>query len=142
MKSSETFIRVRYEETDQMGVVYYAKYFVWFEVGRSEFFRGIGMPYVDFEKNDILLPVIQAYAEYKAPARYDDLVRVVTRVSSLNDVRLAFHYEIFRNEDNRLLVLGGTEHAFVNSDGRPVVLKKHNPFLWRRLLEAAGEQQE
>lgn len=142
MKNSETFIRVRYEETDQMGVVYYAKYFVWFEVGRAEFFRSMGMPYSDFEKNDILLPVTQAYAEYKTPARYDDRVRISTRISSLTDVRLAFQYELFREEDNKLLALGGTEHAFVNSGGRPVVLKKHNPFLWRRLLEAAGELQE
>jgi acyl-CoA thioester hydrolase len=140
MRSGQTTIRVRYEETDQMGVVYYAKYFVWFEVGRAEYFRELGMPYSDFEKNDILLPVTRAFAEYKMPARYDDLIRVVTSVALLQEVRIAFKYEIFRAND--LLVLGGTEHAFVNRGGRPVVLKKHNPFLWRRLLETAGEQTE
>ncbi|MBS4021423.1 MAG: acyl-CoA thioesterase [Dethiobacter sp.] len=140
MKSGEINIRVRYAETDQMGVVYYANYFVWFEAGRTEYFRQLGMPYNEFERNDIFLPVTRAFAHFKVPARYDEMVRVVTDVTSIQEVRIAFKYEIFR--ENELLVRGETEHAFVSKNGKPVVLKKQNPFLWRRLLEAAGENVE
>lgn len=66
----------------------------------------------------------------------------MTGISSLQEVRMSFKYEIFRHEQNELLTIGETEHAFVNSLGKPVLLKKHNPFLWRRLLEVTGEQQE
>ncbi|MDW7649873.1 MAG: thioesterase family protein [Bacillota bacterium] len=142
MKTGETMIRVRYAETDQMNVVYYANYFIWLEAGRTEYFRDMGMPYSEVEKNDILLPVTKAFCQYKAPARYDDLVRVVTSIASLQDVRILFKYEIFRSENGELLANAETEHAFVNRQGRPVVLKKHNPFLWKRLLEAAGEHAE
>ncbi len=135
-------MRVRYAETDQMGVVYHANYFAWFEVGRSEYFRQLGMPYGEFEKNQLFLPVTKAFCQYKTPACYDDLLRVVTGINNLQEVRMSFKYEIFRHENNVLLAIGETEHAFVNHLGKPVVLKKYNPFLWRRLLEATGVQQE
>lgn len=140
MNKGETRIRVRYKDTDQMGVAYYANYFVWFEVGRTEFFRGLGMPYREFEKNGIYLPVIRAYCDYKLPAVYDDEITVITRVSSFQEVRLSFNYGIYRGED--LLAEGGTEHVFVNHKGRPVVLRKKSPFLWRRLQEAVGMNKE
>ena len=116
-----------------MGVVYHANYFVWFEVGRAEFFRKLNMPYSEFEKNSLYLPVIKAYCEYKAPARYDDEITVITRMDELQEVRLTFHYHLFRERE--LLAKGTTEHAFVNQQGRPVVLRKQTPFLWRRLHE-------
>lgn len=142
MMQGETTIRVRYADTDQMNVVYYANYFIWLETGRTEYFRQLGMPYSEVEKNDILLPVIKAFCQYKSPARYDDIIRVVTTMASLQDVRIAFKYELFRHTTNELLANGETEHAFVNRQGRPVLLKKHNPFLWKRLQEAAGEHLE
>ncbi|EEG77140.1 acyl-CoA thioesterase [Dethiobacter alkaliphilus] len=142
MKHGETLIRVRYAETDQMGVVYYANYLAWLEVGRTEYFRELGMPYSEVEKNDILLPVTKAFCQYKSPARYDDEVRVVTSIASLQEVRILFKYELFRRQTNELLAIGETEHAFVNRQGRPVVLKKYNPFLWKRLQEASGEHAE
>lgn len=142
MKNGEYEIRVRYAETDQMGVVYYANYLVWLETGRSEYFRDMGMPYSEVEKNDILLPVTKVFCQYKSPARYDDVIRIVTSISSLQDVRIHFKYELFRKNSGELLAIAETEHAFVNRQGRPVVLKKHNPFLWKRLLEAAGEHAE
>jgi acyl-CoA thioester hydrolase len=91
MKSGETSVRVRYEETDQMGVVYYANYFVWFEVGRTEYFRTLGMPYYEFERNDIYLPVTRAFAHYKAPARYDEVIRVVTDITNIQEVRMGLN---------------------------------------------------
>ena len=142
MKNGETLIRVRYEETDQMGVVYYANYFVWMEIGRTGYFRRLGLCYREVEKNGILLPVTKAYCQYQAPAHYDDLLRIVTSIASLHDVRIVFKYEIFNNSTDKLLAMGETEHAFVNHQGRPLVLKKQNPFFWKRLLEATGENME
>ena len=142
MKSGETLLRVRYAETDQMGVVYHANYFAWFEVGRTEYFRQLGMPYSEFEKNKLFLPVTKVFCQYKSPACYDDLLRVVTAINSLQEVRMSFKYEIFRHEQNELLAIGDTENAFVSNLGKPVVLKKYNPFLWRRLLDATGTHQE
>lgn len=138
MQNNETKIRVRYKDTDQMGVVYYANYLVWFEVGRTELIRNLGMSYRDFEKNEIYLPVLKVSCEYKSPARYDDEITIVTRVESLGEVRLVFSYEIRR--DKELLAWGSTEHAFINTRGRPLVLRKSNPFLWGRLCKALQDE--
>ncbi|NLC11318.1 MAG: acyl-CoA thioesterase [Firmicutes bacterium] len=140
MKSGETFLRVRYKDTDQMGVAYYGNYFVWFEVGRTEFFRGLGMSYKELEQNNLYLPVIRASCQYKTPAHYDDLLKLVTRLSALSDVRLTFTYDIYREE--KLLAFGETEHAFINQKGRPVVLRRQNPFLWRLLKDKVHESLE
>ncbi len=134
MNKNETRLRVRYQETDQMGVVYHANYFVWFEVGRAEYFRKLNMPYSEFERNNLFFPVIKAYCEYKSPARYDEEIIVVTRMKEIQEVRFSFQYNILRERE--LLATGSTEHAFVNRQGRPVVLRKQNPFLWRRLLDS------
>ena len=143
MRQVEAFLRVRYKDTDQMGLVYYANYFIWFEVGRSEFLRALGMSYKSLEQSEIFLPVIEAYCEYKHPARYDDELRVVTSLKTLQEVRLGFHYDIFKMDkvDNEevLLVSGETRHAFVNKKGRPLVLRKQNPFLWRMLKDISLE---
>ncbi len=134
MAKNETMVRVRYKDTDQMGVAYYANYLVWFEVGRTELMRELGLPYLEFEKSNIFLPVLKAFCEYKQPAGYDDELQIVTRLESLQHVRVTFVYEI-RREGN-LLAQGYTEHAFINEAGKPVVLRKFSPFLWNRLCTA------
>jgi len=138
LNKAETKVRVRYKETDQMGVAYHANYFIWFEVGRTEMLRGLELPYSEFEKSKLFLPVLKAYCEYKLPARYDDELTILTRLESLQNVRLIFNYEIRR--DKEVLVTGYTEHAFVNDSGRPVVLKKFSPFLWNRLCKSLGKK--
>ncbi len=138
LKKDETTVRVRYKDTDQMGVAYYANYLIWFEVGRTEMMRNLELPYREFEKSNIFLPVLKAFCEYKQPARYDDQLTIVTRLESLHNVRLVFNYEIKRKDE--LLASGYTEHAFVNNNGRPVVLKKFSPFLWNRLCQALEKQ--
>lgn len=140
MKKDETSVRVRYKDTDQMGVAYYANYLIWFEVGRTELMRSLELPYREFEKSNIYLPVLKVYCEYKQPARYDDQLAIVTRLESLHNVRVVFNYEIRR--ENEVLATGYTEHAFVKSNGRPVVLKKFSPFLWNRLCQALEEKQQ
>ncbi len=134
MKKNETKIRVRYQETDQMGMAYHANYLVWFEIGRTELMRSIGLPYIEFEKSSLYLPVLKAYCEYKHAARYDDLLTIITFIESLQYVRTVFNYEIRR--DDKKIAGGYTEHAFINEAGRPVVLKKISPFLWNRLYKA------
>lgn len=140
MLKAETKVRVRYQETDQMGVAYHANYLVWFEVGRTELMRKIGMPYAEFEKSGLFMPVLKAFCEYKHAIRYDDLLSIVTRFDQLGNVRHTFHYEIRREE--KLHASGYTEHAFVNEKGRPVILKKHSPFLWNFLLKALEKERE
>ena len=134
MVKNETTVRVRYKDTDQMGVAYYANYLVWFEVGRTEMMRSLELPYREFEKSSLFLPVLKAYCEYKHSARYDDELTIITFLGSLENVRITFNYEIRRNGE--YLAGGYTEHAFVNEKGRPVALKKKNPFLWNRLCSA------
>lgn len=140
MNRVATEVRVRYQETDQMGVVYHANYLTWFEIGRTELMRKIGMPYAEFEKGGLYLPVLKAYCVYKHAIRYDDLITVITRLEQLENVRLTFHYEV--RKEGKLYSSGYTEHAFINEKGRPVVLKKHSPFLWNCLLKALEKDKE
>jgi acyl-CoA thioester hydrolase len=112
-------VRVRYAETDKMGVVYHANYFVWFEVGRCELIRAIGKSYRDLENEGIGLPVIEAHCEYKSPARYDDELQVKTWGKLLSPVRVEFRYEVTRLSDGALNAVGRTEHAAIDERGRP-----------------------
>lgn len=142
MRQNETIIRVYYIATDQMGVVHHANYFAWFEVGREEFFRELNMSYKYLEQNGIFLPIIEVYCKFKSPARYDDQLRIITRLNLLQDVKLGFQYEIFEVERNNLLAYGHTIQAFVDKNGKPLVLRKHNPFLWRFLQDNVSEKKD
>ena len=118
--SSETKIRVRYADTDQMKMVYYGKFFEYFEQGRSDLLRDIGMPYPDIERLGYYLPVIEAHARYIKPARYDDLLIVQTIVQEIPQARIRIEY-IIRNENtNNVHTEGYTVHSFVNAEtGKP-----------------------
>ena len=108
---SETRLRVRYAETDQMGVVYHANHFIWFEVGRVEFLRQAGFSYRDMEENDqCFIAVVDARCRYKAPARYDDDLIVRTRLKNVRESVIHFAYELVRASDNLLLAEGETTH--------------------------------
>jgi acyl-CoA thioester hydrolase len=114
---NETRVRVRYAETDRMGVVYHANYFVWFEVGRVELLRQLGFSYRDMEENDGCgIAVIDACCRYKAPARYDDEVIVRTHLKYIRESLLQFGYELLRGEDGTLLAEGDTTHIVVDRD--------------------------
>jgi acyl-CoA thioester hydrolase len=119
MPSSVSTLRVRYAETDKMGVVYYANYLVWFEVARAELLRSLGWSYREMEREGVALPVIESHCEYHSPARYDDEIEVRTMGRMLSPVRLEFHYEVVRREDATLSASGRTVHAAVNMEGRP-----------------------
>jgi len=117
-KAHGTEIRVRYQETDNMGVVYYANYFVWFEVARTEFLRKSGVAYRDLEKKGVYLMVASASCDYKSPARYDDIVRIETWIPELKNSSLKFAYRLFIGE--KLIATGESIHVFTNKSARPV----------------------
>jgi acyl-CoA thioester hydrolase len=114
-----TRLRVRYSETDRMGVVYYANYLVWFEVGRTEWLRETGWSYREMEREGTSLPVIEAHAEYRRPARYDDDLEIRTRVVLMTAVRIRFDYEVWRPGEETPLATGHTVHAALDVHGRP-----------------------
>ena len=119
MATSTTIVRVRYAETDQMGVVYYANYFVWFEVARAELLRNYGWTYREMEGIGVLLPVIDAHCEYLRPARYDDEMEIRTEALILSPVRMSFSYEVRATGRDGLVATGRTLHAAVDRNGRP-----------------------
>ncbi len=115
-----TDIRVRYADTDQMKFVYYAKYFEYFEQGRSDLLRDIGLPYPQIEAMGLFLPVIEAHAKYKKAARYDDLLHVVTYFREIPVARIRLEYEVFRDGEAEAIVEGYTVHTFLNAaTGKP-----------------------
>ncbi|MGQ0507340.1 MAG: acyl-CoA thioesterase [Myxococcaceae bacterium] len=115
----EAQLRVIYGDTDQMGVVYYANYFRYFELARSELIRQKGGSYREIEASGVLLPVVEAACSYQAFARYDDLLSIFTRISSMRRASLTFSYEIRRKGEDRVLCTGKTVHASIGKDGRP-----------------------
>lgn len=126
---STTTLRVRYADTDAMGVAYYANYFVWFEVGRTDLLRALGWNYRDMEAAGVLLPVIEADCRYRRPARYDDELEIRTEGHLTSPVRLEFHYEVVVKTYEGTIATGRTAHAAVNRSGRPCRLPA-------RILEA------
>ncbi|MBI3193729.1 MAG: acyl-CoA thioesterase [Ignavibacteriae bacterium] len=112
---SETLIRVRYADTDQMKFAYYGRYFEYFEQGRSDLLRLIGLPYPEIEKRGFFLPVIEAHANYIKSALYDDELVVKTMYKDMPQARLRIEYEVINNETKELLATGHTVHSFLHA---------------------------
>ena len=117
--SRSTRVRVRYADTDRMGVVYYANYLVWFEVARADLLRSLGWTYREMEETGVLLPVIEAHCEYRRPARYDEEIEVRTEGRLRSPVRMEFSYDVVSRANNELAAVGRTVHAAMGRDGRP-----------------------
>src|SRR2546428_2337225 len=147
MKESAWFshpIRVRYQETDQMAVVYHANYLNWFEIGRTELIRQAGFPYQRIEQLGLLLPVVEVEAKFRQPARYDDELVIYTKIANYSHVRLEFRSEVRRSVNHsseldslstnqpvgELLVSGITRHVWVNQEWRPSRIDKEAPELF------------
>ena len=113
-----TKFRVRYQETDRMGVVYHSNYLVWFEIGRTELFRKIGISYPDLENKGYFLVVTEANCKYKAPATYDDEVEILTQLAELKNSTLTFNYEV--RKESALIANGTTRHAFIDTNGKVI----------------------
>jgi acyl-CoA thioester hydrolase len=145
-------LRVRYQETDQMGVVYHANYLNWFEIGRTEWIRSRGMTYEDLEKRGLLLPLTDAEIKFRLPARYDDQLMIYTKMIEYSNVRVRFASEIRRKPQpmgslpleadqsqlieptGELLVSGETRHVWVNRAWRAVRIDKEAPDLFKLLI--------
>lgn len=162
-----TAFRVRYQETDQMGVVYHANYLSWFESGRTEMFRELGFAYRSLENMGVLLPVTHADLQFKSPARYDDYIAVYVRLTAFSALRIVYEYEVrriseegeesaegsadFRERSARpnltalplpgeLLVSGSTGHVWLNRDWKPVRLDRAQPELYQAITAALGQE--
>ena len=119
MPSSVTTLRVRYAETDKMGVVYYANYLVWFEVGRADLLRSLGWTYRDMEGAGVSLPVIEAHCVYRRPARYDDEIEIRTQGRMISPVRMEFQYDVITRHNGTVAASGKTVHAALDAAGKP-----------------------
>jgi acyl-CoA thioester hydrolase len=136
-RSSDVGLRVRYAETDKMGVVYHANFFVWMEVGRVEWMRSLGFEYKQMEiEDDCHLPVVDARCRYKSPARYDDELIVRTHLKNIRESLIHFGYEVLRRADNTVLAEGETTHIVVNSEMQIRPLPEKYLLVFR---EAAGK---
>ena len=132
--SHKTEIRVRYADTDQMKVVYHGKYLEYFEVGRAALIRSLGLPYSELETRGILLPVIEAFAKYRKPARYDELLFIEAIVTELPKAVLKIEYKILRGGEEEVLVEGYTIHSFLYAaTGKPT----RAPSYFVQILEKA-----
>lgn len=127
-------LRVRFAETDAMGVVYHGRYFPWFEIGRVEFLRARGFSQETLAVHQLHLAVTDVACRYHAPARYDDSIVVYTWLAVLGQARIAFEYRAYRDEA-ALLTTARTEHVLTNAAGRPVMVKRY-PALWENLRAA------
>lgn len=142
-------IRVRYQETDQMGVVYHGNYINWFEIGRTEWIRTQGMTYHELEAKGLLLPLVDLQMSFKQPAKYDDFITLYTRVTDFTNIRVTFESQVRRgistesirpiSENEELpgeqLVTGMTKHVWVNPKFRPVRLDRVMPELYAILKQ-------
>lgn len=126
-------LRVRYAETDQMGVVYHANYLVWCELGRTDFIRALGTPYAALEQDGVLLAVSDVTFRCLASARYDDPIRILTRLTAVRSRVITFDYRIEHGETRRLLVTARTDLVSISREGRPTALP---PDLRARLTDA------
>ncbi|XEC96466.1 acyl-CoA thioesterase [Paenibacillus tarimensis] len=150
-------LRVRYQETDQMAVVFHANYVVWFEIGRTELIRHAGFPYADTERSGLLLPVTELDCRFVQPARYDDRIVICTRIASYSAVRLSFESQIRKIKETdqppvtvsvdgelpgELLVSGGTRHVWLGRDWRPARLDKTAPELFNTLCRVVKGNDE
>jgi acyl-CoA thioester hydrolase len=121
-KKHRTDLRVRYQETDNMGVVYYANYLVWFEIARTEYFRSLCLPYTQLEEKGIYLMVAAVSCQYKYPARYDDIVTIESWIPEVKNSSLKFEYRLTVGE--KLIATGDSIHVFTNESGRPIRIPK------------------
>ena len=134
---SEVKIRVRYAETDQMGVVYHSNHFVWFEVGRVEFFRQLGFSYKDMEEQDgCHIAVVDARCRYKAPARYDDEVVVRTQLKNVRESLVHFVYEVVRASDGFLLAEGETTHVVIDREMKKTPIPEKYMRIFRHVIHS------
>ncbi len=138
---SQTSFIVRYAETDQMGVVHHSNYAVWFEAGRTDFIRKMGLPYSKIEENGAMLPLLELKCTFKGFARYEDEIIVKTSIKDCTGTRLLFHYEVFKAGSDKPITEGETMHCWTDSSLKPVNIKKFRPEIFDMIGEATQRRQ-
>jgi acyl-CoA thioester hydrolase len=133
---SETGFIVRYAETDQMGIVHHSNYPIWFEAGRTDFIKKMGMPYSKIEETGLLLPLIELRCNFKSAAKYEDEIIVKTKIKEFTFARLVFYYEVFKCGEKNILASGETMHAWTTRELKPINIKKNSAFIYELLLKA------
>lgn len=134
---TKSSITVRYAETDKMGIVHHSVYPIWFEIGRTDFIREVGMPYSVMEEKGVMTPLTELQSRYFLPAYYEDELTVETWVSKISSARIVFEYSVKRDKDGKLLALGSTHHGFVSSvTFRPINMKKEMPEIFVAIQNA------
>lgn len=133
MYVSDTKIKVRYVETDQMGVVHHSNYFAWFELGRGDYIAAADMTYSYMESIGIMIPVLEGHCKYITGAKYEDELIIQTSVIEMNRAKVIFAYNVVRQKDNKIIAKGSTKHAFVNEDFKIINIKKQHPEIWDKL---------
>lgn len=133
---SETRFTVRYADTDQMGIAHHSNYAVWYEAGRTDYIKSLGLSYSGIEAQGILLPLTDLFCSFKRPAFYEDEITVVTRLQSISFVRAVFSYAVY-NEKGALLSEGRTHHAWTNKSLQPVNIARKMPDMFAKLKKLA-----
>ncbi|NSW90646.1 MAG: acyl-CoA thioesterase [Firmicutes bacterium] len=136
MLISETRLVVRYAETDRMGIVHHSNYPIWFEAGRTDFIKKLGISYSYIEEKGIFLPLIELKCFYKGAAKYEDEIKVLTRLKKLTYSRIIFHYEILKNMEIKPITAGETIHVWTNTNLKPINIYKHFPDIYKLLSDA------
>lgn len=133
--TSKTKLTVRYAETDQMSIVHHSNYPVWYEAGRTDFIKAMGMSYSEIEANGILFPLLELHCKYIQAARYEDAVIIETSLTKLTMVKAEFSYKVYRESDGMLLNTGSTVHGMVTKELRPMNMKKEQPEIYQMMLK-------
>ena len=133
--TSKTKLTVRYAETDQMSIVHHSNYPVWYEAGRTDFIKAMGMSYSEIEANGILFPLLELHCKYIQAARYEDVVIIETSLTKLTMVKAEFSYKVYRESDGMLLNTGSTVHGMVTKELRPMNMKKEQPEIYQMMLK-------
>ena len=131
--TSQTHITVRYSETDMMGIVHHSRYYPWFEQARTDFIKTTGITYSEMEKMGIMLPLTETNCKYLYGLTYEDEIIVTCTIERLTVARVDFVYEVFKLPEMKKMSEGRTKHGFIDSEFRPVNLKKNYPQLWEKL---------
>ena len=139
MFATETRLIVRYAETDQMGIVHHSNYPIWFEAGRTDFIKKLGMPYSKIEESGFLLPLIEMRCIYKGAARYEDEITVKTYLKEISQTKVVFHYEVYKNREPEPITTGETVHVWTDRNLKPLSIKKKAPQIYQ-LLEASVDR--
>ncbi|HKM04264.1 MAG TPA: thioesterase family protein [Lachnospiraceae bacterium] len=132
----ESRFMVRYAETDQMGIVHHSNYAIWFEVGRTEFLKHLGLSYKEIEKRGILLPLYEMNCKFKSPAHYEDEIIIKTKIKLLSKVRAIFSYEVANGMDGKILATGETMHGWTDIRLKPINAQAVAPEIYSLLSKS------